>query len=245
MVNANLIKTVKQYFAEHKSQSFVVSPSIPILYFGDEVAYRKSKLKVITVGKNPSWNEFFDPSNRLFYIKYRFPNWDGSNLTHVLNEYFIQKPLKQWFSSFEPILNGLKCSYYPNIQFQNIALHTDICSPIATQPTWSKLNLSQQQLLFKQGVEIWWNLIEDLEPDLILVSIPRYLFLQNISNVLGDPIHIISHKGNSLIRKSPYIVFRQYLNINNKSTKIVFGQAANKPFGTINNSEKLIMGTKI
>jgi hypothetical protein len=151
MLNPNLINTLNQYFETHKLHDFVVNPSIPILYFGDEIAYRKSECKVITVGKNPSLNEFCKNNKkqgaRQFDIKHKFPNWNGTNLTQVLNEYFKQDPLKQWFSSFEPILRGLKCSYYQNTQFQNIALHTDICSPIATEPTWSKLKPNQQQYL--------------------------------------------------------------------------------------------------
>jgi hypothetical protein len=242
MINTNLLNTLNQYFAIHRVQSFVVNPSIPILYFGDEVGYRNSYLKVITVGKNPSLNEFLDPNTNHYNINYRFPNWNGVNLTQVLDEYFRQIPLKQWFSSFEPILNGKGCSYYTNNGFDNIALHTDICSPLATDPTWSRLNVNQQQLLFTQGVQIWWDLIKALAPDIILVSIPQNLFLNNISNVLGQPIFTITHRVNGIIRQWPYIVYRQQLNINNRLTKIVFGQAANKPFGTISNAKKLILG---
>jgi len=242
MINPILLTALNQYFVANMPLNFVVNPSIPILYFGDEVAYRSSNLKVITVGKNPSLNEFLDPITYSYNIGYRFPNWNGTNLMQVLDEYFRQNPLRQWFSSFEPILNGKNCSYYTNTKFQNIALHTDICSPLATDPTWSKLNINQKQLLFPQGVKIWWNLVKDLAPDIILVSIPQNLFQNNISNVLGQPIYTITHRTNGNIRTKPYLVYQQQLNINNKMTKIVFGQAANKPFGTITNADKLIIG---
>jgi hypothetical protein len=91
-------------------------------------------------------------------------------------------------------------------------------------------------------VKIWWNLVKDLAPDIILVSIPQNLFQNNISNVLGQPIYTITHRTNGNIRTKPYLVYQQQLNINNKMTKIVFGQAANKPFGTITNADKLIIG---
>ena len=107
MINPNLLNTVNQYFARHKSQSFVVNPSIPILYFGDEEADRASYLKVITVGKNPSLNEFLDKGLGKFNVLYRFPNFNGKNYTSVWNEYFQKKSLAQWFSAFEPILNGM------------------------------------------------------------------------------------------------------------------------------------------
>jgi hypothetical protein len=88
-------------------------------------------------------------------------------------------------------------------------------------------------------------LVKDLAPDIILVSIPQNLFKQNISNLLGQPIHQIELKENGKKRKKPYIVYRQQLNMNNKLTTIVFGQAANKPFDTIPNQEKEIIGGKI
>lgn len=242
MINANPLNIVNTYFNTHAHQSFVVKPSIPILYFGDEVAYRKSRIKVITVGKNPSLNEFYNRSTKQFNISYRFPKWNGTNLTSVLDEYFRQNPLDQWFSSFEPILNGLNGSFYSNTNFQNIILHTDICSPIATDPTWGGLTTTQQILLFTQGLKIWWDLVYDLAPDIILVSIPRNQFLKIINNNLGLPFHTIFNKKNGSQRKRPYIVYRQHLNINGKNTKVIFGQAANKPFDTITTADKLLIG---
>ena len=38
MLNANLLNTVTSYFNANIQQNFVVNPSIPILYFGDEAA---------------------------------------------------------------------------------------------------------------------------------------------------------------------------------------------------------------
>ena len=157
----------------------------------------------------------------------------------------MQNPLRQWFSSFEPILNGLNCSFYSNTKYQNVALHTDICSPIATNPTWSKLNGKQQQQLFPQGLQIWCNLVKDLAPDIMLVSIPVKLFLQTINNMLGQQIYSITHLTNGGERKRPYVVHRQFLNMNNKLTKVVFGQAANKPFDTITFEDKFKIGGQI
>lgn len=53
-----MIEKTLEYFDTHKNNELVVKPSLPILYFGNLDAYRKSELKVITVGKNPSDNEF-------------------------------------------------------------------------------------------------------------------------------------------------------------------------------------------
>ncbi|MFN6037231.1 MAG: hypothetical protein ACK452_02090, partial [Bacteroidota bacterium] len=153
-----------------------VKPSLPILYFGDLIRYKDSPLKIVTVGKNPSLNEFRIKENENFSF-IRFPKWDekSKNLEEVLNTYFETKPLKKWFSSFEPILNGMNASYY-NGNWKNTAIHTDICSPIATNPTWSLINKTESEVLFKEGNLLWKQLIEELQPDIILVSIPKQLF---------------------------------------------------------------------
>jgi hypothetical protein len=44
--------------AVENSNGVVVRPSILILYFGDSEAYRRSPLKIVTVGLNPSPREF-------------------------------------------------------------------------------------------------------------------------------------------------------------------------------------------
>ncbi len=45
-------------YRELAHEPFVVSPSIPILYFGDAERYFRSNVKAITVGLNPSREEF-------------------------------------------------------------------------------------------------------------------------------------------------------------------------------------------
>ena len=49
-----------------------VNPSIPILFFGDLDAYFSSKVRVLSVGLNPSLHEF--PSDSPFR---RFPQAEG------------------------------------------------------------------------------------------------------------------------------------------------------------------------
>lgn len=58
MISTALIQKFRNYYAYHSSKSYVVNPAIPIIYFGDEPAYRKSKIKVVTVYLNTSDNEF-------------------------------------------------------------------------------------------------------------------------------------------------------------------------------------------
>ena len=41
-------------------------------------------------------------------------------------------PYSRWFNAYEPFLNGMGASYYGGQP--STALHTDICSPVATAP---------------------------------------------------------------------------------------------------------------
>lgn len=241
MISNELIDKTLNYFAIHKNEEVVVKPSLPILYFGNLDAYANSKLKIVTVGKNPSDNEFRLKKNDSFSFE-RFSEWEKStNLKSALNPYFENKPLKQWFSCFEPILNGLSASYYKS-NYNHTALHTDICSPIATNPTWSKLTEKTQKSLKFEGIEIWKKLIEELQPDIMLVSIPRSLF-REVFKSNGNELVVFDVKKNGEPRKKPYIVeMFEYKLSTEKKVKVIFGQAANKPFDTISDQQKMKIG---
>ena len=244
MITNDLLQRTFNYFNKHEKDEVVVKPSLPILYFGDLESYLKSNLKVITVGKNPSLNEF-RLNEKDSYSFVRFVKWDATkkNLTETLNHYFKidAHPFKQWFSSFEPILNGLNSSYYEDTK-ANIAIHTDICSPLATNPTWSKLTEVKKDLLFQEGFLIWKQLLEELKPDILLVSIPRTLFNQ-VFNTKGKELIVINTKKDGTERKSPYKVeIHNYKLESGKKVTVIFGQAANKPFDTISNEQKIKIG---
>lgn len=242
MINQNLINKTKEYFKTYSGKEFVVNPSLPILYFGDLDAYENSPIKVITVGKNPSDNEFKLKKNDS-YSFCRFVKWDKDrlNLIESLNPYFEDKPLKQWFSSFEPMLNGLSCSYYKR-KYENRALHTDICSPLATNPTWSRLSNNQRNELYPEGVKIWKELIEELKPDIMFVSVPSNLF-KEVINTRGKEIISFDLKKDGTNRKKRYKVYlHEHVLVDGKKVKVIFGQAANKPFDTISQEQKIKIG---
>lgn len=242
MITTELINKTFDYFDNFKNESFVVNPSLPILYFGDLASYKRSDIKILTVGKNPSDNEFrLKKSDKFSFV--RFSSWNETtrNLIPTLNNYFEDKPLKLWFSCFEPILNGLRASYYKGKK-TNIALHTDVCSPLATDPTWSKLSKDNQNSLYKEGLFIWKELIEELQPDIMLVSIPSPLF-KSIFQSTSKVIITFNEKKNGELRKKPYIVeLYEYQLKNGKIVKVVYGQAANKPFDTIYDEQKFQIG---
>lgn len=93
----------------------------------------------------------------------------------------------RWFSSFEALLGGLYASYYPRAE--NTALHTDLCSPLATDPKWSRLGSKTTKILMDQGVPLWHRLVEVLAPDVVLISVARK-HLQRIGFETGEPLEI-------------------------------------------------------
>ena len=215
---------------------------MPVPYFGDSNRYFASSLKIVTVGLNPPKFEF--PSENCFQ---RFPvaagladdsrQRDLSKHLEALDNYF-RTDAYGWFGCMEPILTGLDASYCDGQP--NTALHTDLLSPIATDPTWGDLTRAERLLLEPRGITIWHSLIEVLEPDIILVSIAeRYLKQLRFA---GSAWQIVW----TLPRENVYTVSGKALVLNaTAGSKLVFGRAAQTPFGTVSNTDKVKLGTAI
>jgi hypothetical protein len=207
-------------------------------------AYKTSALKIVTVALNPSRKEF--PGQNPFE---RFPKTSAlypditlgkGRQTYVesLNEYFTIAPYRSWFGWFHEILIGMKASYYRG--FDNTALHTDLCSPLATDPTWS--GLGPNQVYFENfGIPLWHLLIDELAPDILLFSIARrYLELVRfIDPTQWSALHTIQ-RNDPL--KRPYIVYVQ-----RPAGKpiVIFGQAAQQPFATLDKLSRQEIGKVI
>lgn len=136
------------------------------------------------------------------------------------------------------------------LQFPNRVLHTDICSPVPTDPTWSKPNLtsSDKTKLFGCGLNIWHCLVKVLQPHLILISVAEdYLnSIQFQKSNWNNVFHTINNKENGTPRKQSYKVKLAKLQIcHNSIAHICFGQAAQKPFGSISDPQKLDLGKKL
>ena len=186
---------------------------IPIKWFGDRKAYDKSNLKVVTVGLNPSDKEFRERGGQSFSTELRFPHYQANKpktLISALNAYFKTNPYK-WFNAFEHILNGMNASYYDKDEFPCRALHTDICSSWATDPTWSKLPKKEREKLYNDkdyGHPFWIKLIAKLKPDIIVASIARnYIVDLGIADT-EKLIYRIDIKKDGTPRKHPIKVFR-------------------------------------
>jgi hypothetical protein len=245
---SDLIRESWQVYTHFEDQPFLVKPSIPILFFGDSNQYFSSELKVITLGLNPSRVEFPQEDRFLRFSKARniHPRIvEGAfydEYLQALNGYFhkpANHPYEPWFNSFEHLFRGLDCTYYGN--GPNTALHTDLCSPLATDPTWNNLSADVRIGLLEYGSRLWHSLVEWLSPDLIIASVARS-HLRKISFPQQDGWRLVY----TIERTNPYKVEMTKLNIvDGKVTALVFGRAANTPFGTVSNADKPKIGLAI
>jgi hypothetical protein len=223
----------------------VSRPSAPVLFFGDLDGYRRSALRVITVGVNPSGEEF--PAAAPWS---RFPGSDVSSAAATreqidqylgsLNNYFDgPDPYRRWFDrSYEPVLNGLGGSYYRNDTFT--ALHTDVCTPLPTTPTWRFLSQAEQRALIVDGVPLWHRLVDELAPDVILASVSGRHFQRIQLEHLSHPEVIYTVE-----QKRPFEVIVRRVLCGRKSSLLLWAPASTTPFQPISHDHKRAVGATI
>ena len=250
-VDAALVQAVAQAwraFDRANGSPSAVTSSAPILFFGDLNAYRSSPLRVVTVGLNPSWREF--PADEPFR---RFPllaeghrrNREPVRYLDSMSAYFCTDPYRLWFRSFEPLLSGLGASYYPSAA--STALHTDICSPVATNPAWSQLSRAHPAVsaaLETDGGPLWHTLLEALRPQIVALSVAkRYLERIKFAPMTEkwEAIHAFEQTGNGTPR-SPYEVRARWYEVDGERSLFVFGRAARTPFGSLADAQKRGVG---
>ena len=223
-----------------------VTPAAPVLFFGDVDAYCASPLRVLTVGLNPSLHEF--PAGEAFR---RFPLLTGGSSDRepgryldAMSAYFRTDPYRRWFSALEPLLNGAGASYYAGKA--STALHTDICSPVATEPTWadSRLPRAQRAGLETHGGELWHALLEVLCPHVVALSVAR----DHLKRIRFAPIaewqtiHMFKQTSGGDPRKRPYEVRARPYEVGGERSLFVFGQATQTPFGSLAKKQKYEVG---
>ena len=226
-------------FDRAAGRTWCVNPAVPILFFGDLDAYRASPLHVLTVGLNPSLHEF--PADQPFR---RFPLAEGSlggepsRYLDAMAGYFRTDPYRRWCGAFEPLLNGMQASYYQGDA--STALHTDICSPVATNPTWSRLDEADRTALESDGGPLWHMLLEELQPQIVALSVAKAhlkrIKFTPVSN--WEVIHTFKRKANGDPRSRPYKVCARWYDIGRERSLFIFGAAATTPFGLLSNSQK-------
>ena len=153
-----------------------VTPAVPILFFGDLNAYLTSPLRVLTVALNPSLYEFpVDEPFRRFPLAGDSGNREPGRYLDAMSAYFYTYPYDRWFRHFEQVLNGAGSSYYTG-EAASTALHTDICSPVATDPTRNDLGEAAHATLVADGCPLWHMLLKVLRPQIVALSVAsKYL----------------------------------------------------------------------
>ena len=219
-----------------------VSPAVPILFFGDVDAYCSSPLRILTVGLSPSPQEF--PARMPFQ---RFPlassvtATDQDRYVRALSAYFRTAPYQVWFRNFEPLLNGARSNYYPG--WNSTVLHTDICSPVAANPTWSKLPKADQETLKMYGLPLWHMLLEQLRPHIVVISVAE----EHLDSIMFEAhgrwaiLHTFDHTASGTPRSRPYQVRSRWHDVGGDRSLFVFCPAGRTPL-TISDNQKREVG---
>lgn len=216
-----------------------VEPAAPILFFGDLDAYRASEIRVLTVGVNPSNHQF--PSRWPFL---RFPLIDNAaarepdRYIKALSAYFHGEPYLRWLGAFKPLLEGIGASYSPGAA--STALHTDIGSPVATNPTWTKLRSTEKAILETEGGPLWHRLLEALNPKMVVLSVAKRHLARIEFEALSEWkfVHTFEQTGSGEPRSHPYKIETRWYWVGGQPSLFVFGQAAQTPFGRLHHSQR-------
>ena len=229
--------------AAHRSR---VAPAMPVLFFGDVEAYLASPLRVVTVGLNPSLSEFpADEPFRRFPAAANTGPGDPARYLEALSAYFRTDPYRGWFGHFEPLLNGMGASYYRGRA--STVLHTDICSPVATDPTWSRLGVGARAALSADGVGLWHDLVGVLRPHIVVISVGK-AHLDRIRFAASgpwEPIDRIERTAAGAPRKRPYEATGRWYDIGGEPTLFAFCPASQTPLGSITNDHRRRLGSKL
>lgn len=221
-----------------------VTPSAPILFFGNLDAYLESQLRVLTVGLNPSWREFptDEPFRRFPLLIESHRNRETNRYLDSMTAYFRTAPYRRWFGSFEPLLDGLGAGYYASAAAT--ALHTDICSPVATNPTWSALDKAYSAVraaLETDGSPVWHTLLEALRPQVVVLSVEE----KHLGRIKFAPmseewesIHSFERTRNGSLRAQPYRIRARWFNVEGDRSLFVVGAPKRTPFGALSNAQK-------
>lgn len=176
---------LNKYIADFNSKQCdaVVPQSIPIVWFGDIEAYFKSQVKIVTVGLNPSYNEFPEVYNLKALPRFKDKTLKAENLHSSLNNYFRYNPYHNYFDRFENCLNKIDATYGGKTNcgdgFSYVALHIDFHSAIATKPVFSQLSETQINSIDQRP--LFFELLNYLNPDTVLMSNAKEYFFRALN----------------------------------------------------------------
>lgn len=215
--------------ARERWPDVVTTDSRPIAWFGDSRRYATSPVKVVTAGLNPSQIEF-----PVSAPESRFPAGAGevgasASYQQSLDDYFHVDPYWAWFNTFRCVLAGVGAGFAPGAGLST-ALHTDLGSPVATSPTWSKLGPSPRKGLAERGIGLWHELITELQPHVVLLSVAKKHLETIAFPALSEwePLCYFPLPGGGT-----YTALIRWFEISDRPTAVVWGQAAVTPFQLI------------
>jgi hypothetical protein len=249
----DLLSDCLQHHSKVEHLDFVVPKAVPIPFFGDLDMYLGSDIRILTAALNPSKMEF--PSNGPARFDVVRGRRDPNALKEELCRYFERAPYRSWFLNFEKLLSGMDASYGGRMRSDDIparrtALHIDICSPIATAPTWSRLSRDHRNTLTVFGHEMFDRLLEFLRPNVVVASVGWAHLEAWSSQFVGGrnwPCCYLEHltaAGSPM--RSPVRVQSGHI-VGTDSAKYLFfnATAANTPLGRFTDERKRIAGRRI
>jgi hypothetical protein len=274
----DIVDSAWQHYQQHKGKDYVVKKCVPVLYFGDLEKYLSSEVRVITAGSNPSDLEFANADRRNKVTDLSFRRFKGAEIvfdedrldenmkeTYMksLNGYFESKDAYDWFTCLEPLLNGMDASYSPKgykvrkgesyrrDSYKNIALHTDIYTPLPTNKQWSEINPDTRNRIKDEGISLWVDLVRYLSPDVILLSysakdfeeIKRLLKLNRLESGVFKQYEL-KKSGEKRERNIP-VVETYEMDLGNRSVKVIYGSKMQRPFDSICKEERVKLGKEI
>ena len=200
---------------------------------------------MVTVALNPSSLEFppGDPCCRFPGIS---TPGDVDSYIGALSGYFHREPYSSWLGFYDEALQGIGVSYYGALS--GTALHTDIGSPLATDPTWSRLDRDMTSSLEADGRPLWHELAGYLQPDVVLWSTARrHLDLIEFRGLADwEPLIAFTHKKDGTPRKAPFkAMSRTYKLSGGKRSLFLFAPAQVKPIGALSHPQKRRLGVAI
>lgn len=166
---------------------------LPILFFGGLNDYLYSDLRILTLGKAPSQNEYKEGVERFHESEVDFSTmflpvprpWEINQYLNVCSKYFDRAPNREYFKRFNPVLQKLNASYTcedlrnatsKNIirhrqpkdrkTQRNIAVHFNYYSPLMLDTTWDALSSKKRKVFSME--DIFPDILKALSPDIIL-----------------------------------------------------------------------------
>ena len=136
----------------------------------------------------------------------------------------------------------MNATFFPEKKYENKAIHTDICTPLATSPTWNKCPREMRNELSNKGAIIWNRLISLLKPHLVLISVnQKHLDKIEFGEKRWEKFHTLYKYEDGEDRNPPYKICYKKAIINDTTTTFIHDKPANvKPFLLSPNQKNLV-----